>query len=881
MKKLKISLFVFCLMLSSVIFSACDKTSVSLSADASVVNPGDHVQLISTVKGKSLDYDDFTYHIVLGDDYANVSESGILTVDSDAVPDSVIKVQSEYKKTKSNVLVITVGRVPATALALTANGTTIEPGASLTLTATPTPSNTTDKNAVYTIVEGTDLASIHTDSAGNVLLQANNTATIGSKIKVKASLGSVESNVIEIEVVPTTGSLNYIGFENTISNDTITLDMTDSASLITLIPELINTNGKDASATFECEVVEGGDYLAVSSNAGKTEFDFTVKGHGTAKIQVRAIGKNANNVNLTVNTIVTPESIDIPAYLKGTSSKNYQTGSYDANRSNFLPFDLVAEYDSKYTGGVCEDYALTFAYQGEKPTGYVEPSYQNGEIKFYTAGTYTISASTNSGAKEEKVVEDLITIEVNSLRNVYTYEEFKNAITNVESVNIVASTEINGAYDLVPKFLADKAWTNDADLMNKAKNAGIDVNMTTTKNSLVINGNGHRINVSSMPLIKDSTYANKNNDMGALIDISMAYLIDAYGANIEPHVDKNNTVINKDLTPDATVYSIDINNVDFMGAMSMNPFGTDAADWEPYQACFTDSGYYAGHYTRGVVIGSDRMFKKLLVNMDSVEVEGFSVGLRISGTKTLNAGEVNEQKSVLKNVAVRDIFKAGMELSANILTIKDSELGLCGQGAIEVTPDSCNRATLDPNTPVNQTITFDNVDMGDGAVCEYNTPYFDVFIKKNELGDSTSIIDVLAGALMQYEQIVKGELDKLSYPNSEATARFVYMSLMNAIMPGFVTGYDESKETYNFDETKGQIGFAALVFAALNYDIVNTSVVDSTEGVFDSTAINATTLGALQTSGGAIAQKYIKISLGDNGFAILLNRTYVEPAPQG
>lgn len=837
MKKIKSLILAVCFVITATLLSGCGIT-LELTAESALIKPGESIQLSTEIIDGN-GSETLEYSIVSGS--ASVSASGLLTADVNAIVGSEIVAQSSVGEIKSNLLKFTVEKIAVTGITVSSTETQIEQGAKAVLTAVLAPTNTTETNIVYEITQNATMAEIVTSSTGVKRLEVNSDATVGAVIKVKAHIGSVYSNEILITVLESSNTLKQI-----VGDDYIKIDK-NALNTFVYSPELINSNTGEtySDATFACTVKSGSDKVSVFSTDSKN-FTFNILGHGSAVIEVSCNNNsNVQKVEVELDVVVPPTNIMLPGYLmdfknKMDASNVYQVGVSNPTAIQTIPFILSGENNyTGITGGVCQDFNVTFKYNDETEFNSNYGLYSNNRLEFLKTGKYEVKVTSNSGSRQE--ISTTYKFNVNNLKNVYTYEQLQTAMGNIESINIIVSEKpisaINSSavygYDLVPTFLINAGeYDNELQLFNKLANSTLDANLTQTKNSITINGNGHKINYSYLPLITKQT-ANDQNHLGSLIFISPDFIRDKEsGVSQELTLDPNNVQPADLLKLDTTKYSVNINNLNVVGNFGCNAMSNSPNDWASSDYAISNKGYYCGLFSRGIQIGSQSRMKDLHITIDNVEVSGFSIGMRISSTKTRE-----DVASKLINCKIENMFKAGLELCTNILTIENTEFGLCGQGPIELSSDCFKYAGALYNE--NQKVTITNSILLDSAISNYETPYFNYFAASAGI-EATNVLRIMSGAIAVFGS-------NIASAYNQQTANLVMNNLNSLII-----------------NSSGEFGFVALSFGN-----GNTSTLVPANEVFD--ACTETGAMTLAQSFSTITQKYIKISLGEYGSVFLLN----------
>ncbi len=984
MKKIKTSLLMAGLVLcSSAGMTGCG-LELTLSSDSQLVKPGDSIQLSTNAKGKKVDAGDVDYSIVSGIEWATLSEDGLLTVKNTATPDSVIKVQSNYEKTKSNVLEITVDKItatsfglqnlpsqvmpgqvvvletfvypenstdknninivftqnedlitresstskmfvvkntaaigsvikvkatignretpeysitvventnlkPATAVTLTASADTAQPGETITLTPVVTPADTTDKT---TFVFTQNESMITRESTTSKMFTIKNTATIGAVIKVKAVVGGVESQEVSITVAEATTVSRQISVSNSITIDAKDNDANQNILEATLLDGNANP---DTTTELSCRIVEGGSLVSVQETTPNT-FVFTALGHGDAVAEVYAPDRTSiTPVRVNVKVLVAPEAITMPEYLaqfktlneSKQQTQNYQVGVSTASVKQYVPFGIGFTKGSSYTGGVCEDVKVEFKREGEQnfTSNHASAQYDAANGLYFTqTGKYNVKVTANSGSDADTNSANTFefTFDVNEHKNVYNFTEFKTALESRQSVNVIVSEKpvytVGGqasTYDLVPEFLLNRTGEEtEAILWERANAAAIDVNLNTSYNSIVINGNDHKIDLSTMPIITNAFSNGSQGEFNPFLVIDPDYLVDQDNKITETFADgptydlknpdgTNPTTGGTAAVLDQTKYSVAINNLIIKGSCGVSDVDTNKDGKIDDNYALSGAQYAAGYYSRGIQIGKDRQLKKLVVKMDEVDVSGFSIGMRLSGLRS-----VGEDKSELNNITIHNNFKAGMELAGNEMTIQNSTFGLSGQGAIELGLESFWYAG--PNYNANQTVKLVNVDLSEDAISTYETPFFNYYAT-NAVGSDSTVLQIIAGAVTQY---ITGVQEATASYGSETQTQIVTAVKTNLFKMMFGSAITDS------EFVNSEVGFIALSLNAGGFTNGSTLVPD--DSVFNAFISDPTIVQQTYMNPEFLAnmpQKYIRLDLGNTGSVYLLNR-YAESLPQ-
>lgn len=577
MKKLKNLALVLCLMLSVFVLTACgSNTTLVLSTEDGILTakPGASIQFSTEIKSKNKDEQSktVTYSIVSGETYGTISATGLLTINSNATPNSKIKVVSQLGEVKSNEVEIVVASVPVTGITLTSNKTSVKKSGYVTLTVNTTPADTTDTfNWVFVEGETNCDGIIATNVANEYKLMVKDTATTGATIKVKAQSGNVSSNVITLNIAADAQENMYLSFVN----EEITLDSKDDNQTQKLEVVLRNGEGqKVTNKTISFAIEEGSDLIDITPN-GYT-CNITIKGHGTAKVSASVEGTSIEEVAV-VNVKVPPVAINLPKVFTDRMDHKYNV----AVSNTGIPFAVSVSGEK-----VCTQYSVKF-YNSNNVEDNTLASYENNEITFKKTGLVTVKFTSLSGSKRE--TQTSYTFDVNDGINVFTYEQLKNTIANTSNagkkINIIALNESDN-YNLIPAIC--KLDKNSQD-ESEASSYGI-----STQKSLFIYGNRHGIDVSNLKHI-----AQKENQ--PIIDVNplpgTSVYVDIHDLNL-----KGNCGINDDITIDA---------------MSGRP-----QSGVIYRALYIGREGFEGDKTTTA--------RKVYANITNVNIEHSFVGMRIS-----------------------------------------------------------------------------------------------------------------------------------------------------------------------------------------------------------------------------------------------------------
>ncbi|MBQ8424821.1 MAG: Ig-like domain-containing protein [Clostridia bacterium] len=189
------------------------------------------------------------WKVTQGSEYAEISNNA-LVVKAGTPYGTIIKVKATCDGIESNELSVQYG-IKLKSLELNVSGSSnIEPGNTRALLTTLTPENATNVVVEWVTLEGEGLFSI-----SNNIISINSDAEIGSKIRLKAKSGTVESNEITIIVgTPITKiTISAVGVDKIITTNTVSLN--------------VSVEPQNASAIgVNWKVTQGSEYAEVVNN---------------------------------------------------------------------------------------------------------------------------------------------------------------------------------------------------------------------------------------------------------------------------------------------------------------------------------------------------------------------------------------------------------------------------------------------------------------------------------------------------------------------------------------------------------------------------------------------------------------------------------------
>ena len=630
--------------------------SIEASSNGTVsVIPGGSVILQKTVTPAGAS-GTIAWVIEEGEGLAAIS-GDVLVVSGNAPIGSTVKVHAECGEIKSNTLTFTVG-VPVTAIEISANGSTeIVKGNSVTMSETLTPADASAVAITYTIVEGEDYATVNGKT-----LTVKSDAPTGTEIKVKATVGTVESNVLTFTVLPTQAEINQTNYFMSFEQDKITVDK-NGAYAPSLVVEIYNYNFEEVSnLEIDYEIVSGSDLLSIAADGYKCSL--SALGHGTATVKATIRGTDVSKT-ATVSVIVPPESITLPGVFVERPGYTYNFSKVNPLTSapELLPFVATAD-----GANVAKNLRYTFTHQSGA-TGDTVATYADGKITFNMTGDITVTVTSVSGSAVETSVS--YRFNVNEGFNVYTFEEMRTlaanpAYTGNLPINVVVLEKPGEGYgyDLVPpvalKPQSEQTFEEVATIANR---------ITFENKGVIINGNNHKINASGVRVITlEEIEANKALANGWDIHSSLL--------GIYAYTETNDTGL--------YTYSVTIRDLETVGNC---PINLDLNTSDP-----------KGIYKIGILVGNyhenDKIKSNYYLNMENVKASATNVGIRL----------LHVIDGTVKNTAVNNCFSNGIEIGGSIMTLENMVYGACGATGIELVPDDSALAGRDRNQ--NQQITF-------------------------------------------------------------------------------------------------------------------------------------------------------------------------------
>lgn len=816
MRKLKNLALVLCLALVSICLTACgNNVELVLSTQDGILTAkrGETIQFLTEIKSSNEEDKSktVTYEIVSGSNYGTITDAGLLTIKSDATPGEKIKVVSTLDKVRSNEVEIVVSRVPITDIQISAKKTDIVKGGYVDLSAIVTPADATDSYE-WTILEG----EANCEILGNKLMVKDD-ATNDATIKVKATNGSVSSNVLVFRVVATQVPMTAIEITSSktevLKGDYATLSATVTPSNTTDTYEWVVVRGSEyctivadrltvkedapAGAQIEVQAVKGNTILsntiaitvtttrveltgiAISADkasvvkGGYVTLTATVTPANTTDSYDWVVTHNAAFCEIVGNKLMVKENATTGSVIKVKATGNdvesneiSVTVEATSQEQLFLNFsNETINLDSKNTsqsqvlevelyngmGQEVNDKQIDFEItQGADlieitPNGYV------CSIGILGHGTAKITATVRGTDISETATVNVIVppqaisipelFEVNRVGYKYNYSKVDALPFEIEVVGTKVCQDYVVRFEKVGDPTATDVATYDKEEKEITFNTTGEIKVTVTSNSgsnqetssvsYTFNVN-NGINVETFEELKALLEGAGSTYNGEIINIVALNAADNY--NIIPAIAKqakSNEVLAQIQNGAASVYTkkgvtilgnnhtIDVSGLTNYTISEKNSLGL--GDGQPsimhilpevgatITVNITDLAFKGngsvnhsehnaedpiGIIRYGLVIGDNDNYGIVYATVKNVKVEKIGVGIRIHHT-------IN---SKFEGIEVNDVFSNGIESVANQnITFKDMKYGLCGAFGIEITGDECKNAgtTFDKDQTVN------------------------------------------------------------------------------------------------------------------------------------------------------------------------------------
>lgn len=631
-KNIKYLCSIIAICMLSLCLTACGKNpSIELFVSGSdeekvyEVAPGDTMQF--DVKVENLDEETVTYLVT--DGHATITQTGLLTVDEDAIVKSTITVLAKSGDVKSNAITLNVIDLKPTSINLVteSNKTKIAKGGNIVFDVEYNPDYSTIKDYTLSITQGGEFAELDTTTRTLTIKDsAVEEDIVGETIKVKATLNkdTTISDEFEIAVVEA-GSVYSITAENK------TVNVSTSATQYVTVSAYNEAGDKLSDVQDYTYATNNSNVATIEQATGR----IIPHGHGTAEITISTPSGKTTKCN--VNIIVAPEKISLA---------NVSSHILDGKVMNYSKVDLLdLDIEMTHTSLVCTDkvkynFELLDDNLETIASGDEVAVVKEGGIEFKTTGRVLVTITSDSKigsvntSKIEKSTE--LTVLVN------------------DGVNV----------DSVAELIAYADRANDGKICNITK----DINLTESDNFGVednkkysslrfygdrtIEGNGYVISAASLPKTEGTGSGNE-----------LLY----FEHNGKP-------------------FNVNINDLEVIGNTNVN--GTLANTEESVLREEGELKVSYGFYRRGILVNGERAENVYnqdapaaknyaVTHMNNVKVSGFDVGIRL----------VHVVDSIVSNCAVSNCFSNGIESVQNIIEFNNMTLGQVGAFGIEISSD--------------------------------------------------------------------------------------------------------------------------------------------------------------------------------------------------
>lgn len=767
-------------MLACLVLTGCGKDpSIELSVEGNVyeVTPGGSLQFNASVK--ELNETELQYTVNSQD--AQISNTGLLTVDTDIAVPSTITVVAKIGNVSSNIVSVNVVDLKPTSITLVPDNTKLAKGGDIAFNVTYNPTYATVKDYTLSIAGGTgaDLVELN-NGVLTIKNSVDNATATGKTVNVKATLNG----------------------DDTISSTT-TIELVDAEGVDTLIANNISMLYSQNRSIIVNGLNEAGDIITLdsanisytSSNENvafvRSDGSIQAKGHGTTTVTINYAGKTTT---CQVAVMVPPTGFSID----NVSTYISNGGTFSFSKVDPLKLDLEI-VNPTFSNRCSKDVDYTFALYDEEgvnvlATGDDVATVNDSGINFKVTGNVEIVISSNSSIGGALVpankLPDPITLNVNVNNgiNVDTVAEFKafseqdeNPVCNLLADIKLTATEnfgFNGQNPAGLHFYGDR----------------------------YLNGNGYVLSLTELPL-GDNT----SDDSYTLLKFSY----DRYIGQTAKYWALEN--------PNDKGFTVQITNFEVLGNTGI--WGDYTGELEQFKGqSVMISGNYRRTYDRAIEVAGGEYnvndtagaYKSHIEDflLDNVKVSGFQVGLRlkhiVSGTAT--------------GIDISNCLSNGIELVQNIITLNNVRVGQVGAFGIEITPDEMVIETdgnLNPTAGVdynqkpvtNLTGYIDITNYNNGA----STPYMQAFTLEGLT--LIEVLDQVVGAQIQEKtQDVTKQTELLQLFNSiakkgDAVNLYVLIFINPEDAPAYAAGgafekygkignVDECLMEYTFDSSE-------------------------------------------------------------------------------
>jgi len=681
-----------------------------------------------------------SYTVTEGADYASVNELGILSISSDTPAGTIVKLYASSGNVVSDTLTFRVGTA-IESIVIEAGGSDILKGSNTPLSATINPDGASVSVLDWVIVEGADYARL----VGSTLVVYSDAPT-NAVIKVKATSGDVDSNVLEFTVKATQEEINANKYMISGLSDKLTLDKKgDSAPVLSATIYDYNFD-RVTDKNIVYSVISGSDYLSITQNG--MNCSFTVKAHGTAVVEARVEGTDVTKT-VEVDVVVSPDSIQLPEVFRDRVGFTY----------NFSLVDNLPFVPAIVGQGACQNVKFTFDHENGN-SGDSVAVYENGEIVFKQKGKVTVTVTSDSGSKHE--VSARYTFNINDGYNVYTYNELEDVVESSgykgEIINIVVLEKPDGSangytygFDLVHGLaLVPKSEQSVIDYYTEFNS----IRIQAVNKGLYINGNNHAIDMSQLRIFTKAEIAQLQSfiDSGCtepdpnnpIYSEAKKAKLEAYlkGVSGKPEVPEGISGL-LSAEPWSTVSDYTIRGTYFVTISDLELIGNCSYN---YTDDTTPSTTVYGATSFGLSVGVRHYLNAdYYVNMNNVTASKFSTAFKFD-----NLVSDTVQTSTVNDIYAYDCYANGVIVHASQLTLGDVKFGKLGATGIEFAPELCNQAGK--TNDQNQQVTFvGNIDTAEN-VNNGNSPYFAEYVV-NFGGQNIPAIMIVQGALQNYDPL--------------------------------------------------------------------------------------------------------------------------------
>ena len=635
------------MMLACLVLTGCGKKpSIEISAENNVyeVTPGGSLQFNASVK--DLNKDEIVYSVDTED--AQITNSGLLTVDTDITVPSTITVVAKIGDVSSNSVTVNVVDLKPESIALVASHSKLSKNGEVTFNVTYNPTYATIKDYTLSIAGGTGVDYVDfVDGELTIKSTATNEQVDGKTVEVKATLtaDTTITNTTTITLVDA-GKVEKLVAQNAF------IKYSDTTKKI----EVDGYNGADEDATVYNDLLEFSssdeDIALIDAETGV----LTPKGHGVTTITVGYAG-----ITTTCQVYV---MVPATAFALENVSEVIEAGNLYYSKADPLALDFSFENPNftSCTNAVKYEFALLDEHGDTVATGDDVATVGDNGITFKRTGDVEVTITTNTSlggraykdaANPEKSV--LLTVHVNDGININSISEFKayseqddNAVANILcNLNITATDNFgvaeNGLHDSL-EFRGDR----------------------------YIYGNGYMLSLMDMPI------ATEASDECTLF-----------------HFDYRDREDNSFTAGDH--FTVEIHDFELLGNGGYDAVATGNMNTGTSLMAGTN---YAKTYGRAIhinagsyeeangVIKEAKTMTYGYVTLNNVKISGFEVGVRMN-----HIVSDTSYKSLLNNLDIENTFSNGLELDQCQVELRNFRCGKVGAFAIEATPEGAEGTT--------------------------------------------------------------------------------------------------------------------------------------------------------------------------------------------